>query len=70
MQGGKRCTSGVPAREGCRNETSVVTYVDGSKTVKLTLNKTHLAQVTENVAGFCEYGIELSGSIIWGTVLD
>jgi hypothetical protein len=56
--------------EACRNETSAVTYVDGSKTVKLTLNRTHVAQVTENVVGFCEYGIENSGFIIWGTVLD
>jgi len=39
-----------------------MTCVDGSIILKLILNRTHLAQVRENVAGFCEHGTEHSGS--------
>lgn len=62
MQGEKRCTSRVPVGEVYRNRTSAVNCVDESKILKLMLNRTHLAQVTENVADFREHGIEHSGS--------
>jgi hypothetical protein len=58
----KRCTSRVLVGEACWSETSSMTYVDGSIILKFILNRTHLVQVRENVAGFCEKGTEHSGS--------
>ena len=49
-------------REACRNNSPSMTYVYGCIILKLILNRTHLAQVRENVAGFYEHGTEHSCS--------